>query len=56
MLDHFSSCCNSGMNDCFYACEYHYEHAMCYLFDKNALTSVKTINLMLLVCFYCLSV
>jgi hypothetical protein len=39
----------------FYAREYHYEHVMCYLFDKNASILVKTINIVLLICFYYLS-
>jgi hypothetical protein len=40
-----SSHCNSRMNDCFYACEYYYKHAMYTLLNKNSFAFVKTINL-----------
>jgi hypothetical protein len=33
------------MNDRFYAHKYHYEHVMCHLFEKYALTFLKPNNI-----------
>jgi hypothetical protein len=41
----WTASCNSRTNACFYAHKYHYEHTMCHLFDKDALTFVKAIIL-----------